>query len=162
MSDINNVIFESLSSHFKKHWKKYAAGLGAVALGTAGYAAHGQQKLKEANKYLKRTANWNAAEDAVHGGIRGYATGKVVDNAIGTKNLGKYAAGANATIKGVKGLIGHHLARHITNKIIDRDAHWWNAHKRAEQKNTVGTIASLGNTARNVINSHRYINKITK
>lgn len=32
MNDINNIILESFTNHFKKHWKKYALGLGSAAL----------------------------------------------------------------------------------------------------------------------------------
>ena len=51
MSNINFLILEDLSSHFKKHWKKYALGLGAGALAVGGHKLH--KNLKTKNKLTK-------------------------------------------------------------------------------------------------------------
>ena len=32
MTNINDIVLESLGSHLKKHWKKYALGLGVAGL----------------------------------------------------------------------------------------------------------------------------------
>ena len=47
MSNINYLIYESLSGHLKKHWKKYALGLGTAAL--AGSVGHKLLKPKKSS-----------------------------------------------------------------------------------------------------------------
>lgn len=48
MNNINEIVLESLSDHLKKHWKKYAVGLGTglVAAGS-GYKHYRDKKNKE-------------------------------------------------------------------------------------------------------------------
>ena len=53
MSDINILVYEGLGNHLKKHWKKYALGLGTAAL--AGSAYVNRDKIKDKLGFKKRT-----------------------------------------------------------------------------------------------------------
>lgn len=131
----NKVVTESLSEHFKKHGKKYLLGL-AAATALSGKTYYDHEKLKATNRRSKLLANMSAINDA--------STSAMLDR-TGSPEF-------SATVGGINGLIQHHAGRKIVDAIIDRKSnrHWWNAGKRAKQKNTINNIAAGINSIHNL------------
>ena len=143
MNNINTIVLESLSSHFKKHWKKYALGAAGLAAGVGAYAHHGQQQLKKANTEAKHLANVSALADGLYAA---HVMHKTIPNGVPYKGL---ITGVTGGVNGLAGLAAHHVGRKLVDAMVDRKSnrHWWNAGQRAHTKKIVNRLFGASHLA---------------